>query len=198
MKKTFILVLIILLFIISACSDKEEVQEKTSDMDFKEIKVIVPDLTMERFSDFFSTSDPILTQHKCDTVVKLLDELKPVTIDLIKSTKEEETELLEIANGIVEKDGFNNLDDYAIELDKVTWTAGTYMKMLDLEVFLKRGKEVPAVKFLGENLGRRFEKYPMTRTDVELIISNWNKIESALHTMNDLAKRMDEYRQKNK
>lgn len=198
MKKVSILIILSFLLIISACSNKKDEPEKKSDMSFNKIDdIIVPELTFERFGDFISTGNPILSQHKCETVLKLLDELKPVTLDLIKSSESEEAALLEIADNIVKKDGYNNLDDYAIALDKVTWTAGTYMKMVDLEVFLQREKEVPAIKFLGENLGRRFKKYPMTRTDIDLIISNWPAIETALKTMNDLARKMDQYRQKN-
>jgi hypothetical protein len=159
-------------------------------------EIIIPELAFERFKDFISTENPIITQYKCETVLKLLEELKPVTMDLIKSSESEEEALLEIANGIVQKDGYNNLDDYAIALDKLTWIAGTYMKMIDLELFLQRDKEVPAIKFLGENLERRFKKYSMTRSDIELIISNWPAVENALGTMNELARSMDEYRQK--
>ncbi|MBT5421287.1 MAG: hypothetical protein HOK80_10390, partial [Candidatus Cloacimonetes bacterium] len=42
----------------------------------------------------------------------------------------------------------------------------------------------------------RFKKYSMTRSDIELIISNWPAVENALGTMNELARSMDEYRQK--
>jgi hypothetical protein len=36
----------------------------------------------------------------------------------------------------------------------------------------------------------------MTRKDIELIITNWPEIEHTLETMNELARTMDEYRQK--
>ena len=197
MKIYTLLILMSFLLIISACSDKENGPETKSDMEFEKMEeIIIPELAFERFKDFIATENPIITQYKCETVLKLLEELKPVTMDLIISSESEEEALLEIANSIVQKDGYNNLDDYAIALDKVTWIAGTYMKMIDLELFLQRDKEVPAIKFLGENLERRFKKYPMTRSDIELIISNWPAVENALETMNELAKSMDEYRQK--
>ncbi len=197
MKKFTILILLIFLLIITACSDKEMNPETKSNLEFKKMEeIIIPKLTFERFKDFISNENPVISQSKCETVLSLLEELKPVTMDLIKSSDSEEEDLLEIANSIVQKDGYNNLDDYAIALDKVTWIAGTYMKMIDLELFLQREKEVPAIKFLGENLERRFEKYPMTRADIEIIISNWPDIETALETMNDLAKSMEEYQQK--
>ena len=197
MKKYTLLILMSFLLIISACSNREKGPETKSDMGFEKIEeIIIPKLAFERFKDYISTENPIMTQYKCETVLKLLEELKPVTMDLIKSSESEEEALLEIANGIVQKDGYNNLDDYAIALDKLTWIAGTYMKMIDLELFLQRDKEVPAIKFLGENLERRFKKYSMTRSDIELIISNWPAVENALGTMNELARSMDEYRQK--
>ncbi len=197
MKKFTILILLIFLLIITACSDKEMNPETKSNLEFKKMEeIIIPKLTFERFKDFISNENPVISQSKCETVLSLLEELKPVTMDLIKSSDSEEEDLLEIANSIVQKDGYNNLDDYAIALDNVTWIAGTYMKMIDLELFLQREKEVPAIKFLGENLERRFEKYPMTRADIEIIISNWPDIETALETMNDLAKSMEEYQQK--
>ncbi|MDP8269018.1 MAG: hypothetical protein P9L97_09850 [Candidatus Tenebribacter davisii] len=62
--------------------------------------------------------------------------------------------------------------------------------MIDLEVFLKRGEKVPAIKFLGLNLERRFEKYSMTRKNIALIITNWPEIEHTLETMNKLARTM--------
>ena len=197
MKKFTILILLIFLLIITACSDKEKNSETKSDLEFKKMEeIIIPELTFERYKDFILIENPVISQSKCETVLKLLEELKPITMDLIKSSESEEEGLLEVANSIVQKDGYNNLHDYAIALDKFTCIAGTYMKMLDLESFLQRDKEVPAIKFLGENLERRFEKYPMTRTDIEIIISNWPDIETALETMNDLARSMEEYQQK--
>jgi len=192
--KRFIIVFMLIVIIV-ACEQKE-IKKTQQD----EIIVTEPGLNYEstivqdfpikicdRLQDIFMKNKTILNQEHTLKIITVLDELVPITKKMIHASENDFEPLIKQATKIVQGKGFDNLEDYGNELHNVTWAAGTYLKMQQIEKILNKNPDAKSVQFLTENLKRRLDKQPISINDIELIRNNWEKIDNALSKMNELA-----------
>ena len=193
MKKFFVVFLLIV--IIGACEQKEIKKSQQDEIIISEPglnyeSVVVQDFPIkicDRLQDVFIKNKTVLNKEHTLKIITILDELVPITRKMIHAAENNRKILFKQATKIVQRNGFDDLEDYGNELLNVTWAAGTYLKMQKIEKIMNKNPDAKSVQFLTENLKRRLNKQPISIDDIELIRNNWEKIDKALSKMNELA-----------
>jgi hypothetical protein len=193
MKKFFVVFLLIV--IIGACEQKEIKKSQQDEIIISEPglnyeSVVVQDFPIkicDRLQDVFIKNKTVLNKEHTLKIITILDELVPITRKMIHAAENNRKTLFKQATKIVQRNGFDDLEDYGNELLNVTWAAGTYLKMQKIEKLMNKNPDAKSVQFLTENLKRRLNKQPISIDDIELIRNNWEKIDEALSKMNELA-----------
>jgi len=193
MNKIF---LIFLLFTLIISCGKKKIKESQSDeivttdsktdiekMNVQDFSIEISDNLQEKFRH----NKSILKKKQTLNILSVLDEITPITKQMIHAPETELNTLLKQANQTVQRYGFADLDDYGKELYTVTWAAGTFLKLQEIEKISNVNPNAKSVKFLTENLDRRLDKQPISLNDINLIRKNWDKINAALNKMSDLA-----------
>ncbi len=190
-----IIALFLLLTIIGACGQKEieKTQQDeivTSESTIKTESVKVQDFSVKISSslqDKFKNNKSILNKKHTFKILSVLDEITPITKKMIHASDNDLEKLLKQVNQIVQRNGFDDLDDYGKELFTVTWAAGTFLKLQKIEKLIDVNPKAKSVKLLTENLERRLVKQPISLKDIKFIRKNWEKINSGLVKMSELA-----------
>lgn len=190
------IITVFLLFSLIVACGKKEIKKSQSDaivttesetntelMKEQEFAIKISD----NLQDKFRHNKSILKKKQTIKVLSVLDEITPITKQMIHAPETELNALLKQANQTVQRYGFVDLDDYGKELFTVTWAAGTFLKLQEIEKIRNANPNAKSVKFLTENLERRLDKQPISLNDIDLIRKNWERINSALNKMSDLA-----------
>jgi len=190
-----IITVFILFSLIAACGKKEikksqpdktittESETNTEHMKVQDFSIEIS----ENLQDKFRHNKSVLKKKQTIKILSVLDEITPITKQMIHAPETELNALLKQVNQTVQRYGFVDLDDYGKELFTVTWAAGTFLKLQEIEKIRNVNPNAKSVKFLTENLERRLDKQPISLKDINLIRKNWDKINSALNKMSDLA-----------
>jgi len=191
-----IIALFLLFTIIGACGQKKEINksqqdeiattESTMNTKPKEVQHFSIKIS-DNLQDKFRNNRSVLNKKHTFKILSVLDEITPITKKMIHATDNDLESLLKQTNQIVQRNGFKDLDDYGKELFTVTWAAGTFLKLQEIEKLKDVNSNAKSVQFLTENLDRRLKKQPISLKDIKLIRKNWEKINSALNKMSELA-----------
>jgi len=189
------IIAVFLLFTLIAACGKKEIKKSQSDAIITESESSTEPMKVQDFSieisdnlqEKFKHNKSILKKKQTIKVLTVLDEINPITKQMIHAPETELNTLLKQANQAVQRYGFVDLDDYGKELFTVTWAAGTFLKLQEIEKIRNVNPNAKSVKLLTENLERRLDKQPISINDIDLIRKNWDKINSALNIMSDLA-----------
>lgn len=190
-----IIAIFLLFTIIGACDQKEIKQSQQDEIVISESTIKTESVKVQKFpiiisdnlQDKFRNNKSVLNKKHTLKILSVLDEIIPITKIMIHASDNDLEKLLMQVNQIVQRNGFDNLDNYGKELFTVTWAAGTFLKMQEIEKLMNVNPNTKSVKLLTENLERRLDKQPISLKDIKFIRKNWEKINSALVKMSELA-----------
>jgi len=190
-----IIVLFLFFAIIGACGQKEIENTQQNEIVTSESTIKTESVNAQEFSvkisgslrDKFRNNKSILNKKHTFKILSVLDEITPITKKMIHASDNDLEKLLKQVNQIVQRNGFDDLDDYGKELFTVTWAAGTFLKLQKIEKLIDVNPNSKSVKLLTENLEGRLVKQPISLKDIKFIRKNWEKINSALVKMSELA-----------
>lgn len=201
MKNIYILLIIGLISV--SCARKQEEKIETKPQDLAEELIPSqgyrqPDISKDtskmrepRIEALFTINKDVLNLSDLNKVTSIFDVISPYIFRMIEASGGQQQKLEKEANKIVQGYGYKDLRDYGEHLEVYTWAAGTFLKLQSVDQALAIDSQSRISDVLEQSLKNRIKRQPLSTRDIELIRSNWYKIDKVLKTMEEMSASAD-------
>ena len=176
-------IILLISFLIISCSNKQE----NLGLDYPQIKEsknskqIAP-----RIEALFTINPDALNLTDLNKVTNVFDDITKITFQMINAKGAKQDQLVNQANRIVKRYGYENLRDYGSHLGEYTWAAGTYLRVQTVNEVFADNSQSKVAKTMEKSLKNRLKKQKISNRDLDLIRTNWYKIDKVLKTMEEM------------
>jgi hypothetical protein len=200
MNKVYIILLIT--FFMFSCSNKQEKETRTDSKSTTELESLGLGYKQPRESKnskrvaprieaLFTINPDALNLSDLNKVTSVFDDITKITFQMINASGAKQDQLVNQANRIVKRYGYKNLKDYGIHLEEYTWAAGTYLRLQTVNEVFADNSQSETAKIMEKSLKSRLKKQKISSRDLDLIRSNWYKIDKVLKTMEEMTSAAD-------